>query len=1017
MKAPLSLLLFLFLAFNAQSQPSGQYTFTHYRLSHGLASNIVNNAVQDEKGFLWLATNNGLQRFDGNRFITFKSDRPKPYALPYDEVAQVYLDQKRNLWVFTVDNKVGIFDTRTLRYTDVPLPRWQGDNTYADKNIVETTDGRLLLYVKKTAFVFEYDTAARKFASVYIDLPHGWKLNSLVQDKVTKKFLMTTDLGFAVYNPATRTLNYEGANPENDPLIVQLGAERYLNYIYIDTNRRLFYEQWPPAKQHPVLKMLDLKSGTRQQYDLKREYGLGYHQIKGLMQQRNGMLWIYGLPFLAQYTSSPQPIHFLKKDYNKEKDLKFKQVFSMYEDRQRNIWVCTDYGLYLFNPDTQLFQNHTLATTQRHLVEGHAQTALQFKNGDTWVGFRDLGLHRFDRQFRELPIPKSIVPLQQEKSVWDIHQHSKNGMVWIALQGGKLIVYDTATKNARLLAPAAFEQRAITQIAEDKRGNLWFGTQGGRLVKWVYRPGMPPAAEGFLPVAKAGIIEKLFADSRGNIWVAAFGTGLLKIDAATNAVSAAFSGSSNPGFALWNNNPKDIIQYNDSLLIVAGGALNILNINTNKIRHISQANGLPTNTVQSLATDASGVLWLGTLNGLCRADLNKHSFTVFNQSDGLLNEFFNVGGAHNLNGGRLLFTSAESFVVINPEHIKKKALSDKAVITDMRLMNRSLHIDSLLALKQLRLPYNKTNLVIEFSALNFDNLNKLDYYYQLEGFDSAWVKSDDRHQAVYTYLPPGNYTFRVRTKSLTGMFGAASVPLLVKVAPPFWNTWWFYALVIMLAALLLYLIDRERMKRLVVLHNVRSEIAGHLHQDVSTTLNNINVLSQIAKLKADKDIGRSKELIDEISGKSYNMMMSMDEILWSIDPGNDTMSKTLLRIDEFAETLKANCGTSVDIVVHEKVKDLKLSMKMRHDFFIICKEALRTLAQCAKDQNIMVDIDLVRSRIVLKILSVGVDTDEAAANMQALKKTMTEKAADLHASLNFEIGKRDTSIFLSMPVT
>ena len=213
-----------------------------------------------------------------------------------------------------------------------------------------------------------------------------------------------------------------------------------------------------------------------------------------------------------------------------------------------------------------------------------------------------------------------------------------------------------------------------------------------------------------------------------------------------------------------------------------------------------------------------------------------------------------------------------------------------------------------------------------------------------------------------------------------------------------------------------YLIDRESMKRLVVLHNVQSEIAGHQHQEVSATLNNINVLSQIAKLKADKDIGRSKELIDEISGKSYNMMLSMDEILWSIDPGNDTMSKTLLRIHEFAETLEANCGTSVDIVVHEKVKDLKLGMKMRHDFFIICKEALRALAQCAKDQNIMVDIDLVRSRIVIKMLSVGVDTDEDIASMQALKKSMTEKAAELEASLNFEIGKKDTSIFLSIPV-
>ncbi len=223
-------------------------------------------------------------------------------------------------------------------------------------------------------------------------------------------------------------------------------------------------------------------------------------------------------------------------------------------------------------------------------------------------------------------------------------------------------------------------------------------------------------------------------------------------------------------------------------------------------------------------------------------------------------------------------------------------------------------------------------------------------------------------------------------------------------------------LLLVLAGIVLYLIDRERVKRLKALYNMRSDIASHLHHDVSTTLNNINVLSQIAKLKADKDITRSKELIDEISGKSYNMMLSMDEILWSIDPSNDTMEKTLLRIFEFAETLEASCGTSIDIMVHEQVKSLKLDMKLRHDFFIVCKESLQTLAQCSRGKSIIVDIDYVRSRISLKILSMSAETEELSKMMQDFRKTLQDKAAAMQASLHFEAGKRDTSIVLSIPV-
>jgi ligand-binding sensor domain-containing protein/signal transduction histidine kinase len=1013
----LLLCAFLLPALWAWNQQPVQYAFTHYRMAEGLASNIVNNVVQDYKGYIWLSTINGLQRFDGNKFITFKSNPGQPFALPWDDIMQVYEDRNKNLWVLTNDNKVGIFNTYTFRYREVPVRQRDRETISVVKRFVETSDGNLLLHFSKSNKLFQFSPAEYAFIpSTEVPFLQNRLVNYLIQDKVTQKFFMATDSGFVVYNPNTKNLSYQNHNTENEPLITHYGTERFVNYMYIDARRNMFFEQWNTSDIHPLIKVFDFKTNTKKEYNLKALYGFGFHYWEALLEQRNGTIWMYGLPFLAEYTTNKDPFLFLKKHYNKDKDLKFNEVYSMYEDRQQNVWICTDYGVYLFNPDAQIFHNYTLTAPNRFAVEGRAQTALHLPNGEIWIGYRDLGLYRYDQNINPLPLPASIVPFQNMKSVWDIHLHSKTGTLWIGLQGGKLIVYDTATKRARLLAPPSFEQRAVVQITEDKRGDLWFGTQPGNLVKWNHNVGMDNIEAGFKLVKKTGVIDKMLTDSKGFIWLTAAGEGVLKIDPARNTVIGQISKSNTEGYRLWNNDPKDIIQYNDSLLFVASAALNVININNNRVTHISTHDGLPSNTVVSLAKDATGVLWLGTLNGLCRADVNKFSFAMYDQRDGVPDEDFNVAGAYALSDGRLLFTCAENFTVFNPLETRITGTVQKPFITDFKLSSISLSVDSLLALDKAKLSYNQNSVSFEFSALNYSKQNKLDYFYQLDGLDTTWIKSDDRHQAVYNFLPPGHYQFRVKTKNMEGVYSNDIAYLNLWVAPPFWKTWWFYMFLVLVVALVLYLIDRERVRRLVSLYDVRSDIAKHLHMDVTTTLNSINVLSQIAKLKADRDIERSKELIDEISDKSYNMVANMEEILWSIDPSNDSMEKTLLRIFEHSEALKTNFGTDIDIVVHEKVKHLQLDMNLRHDFLIICKEALQSLAPVSKGKSILVDIDLVRSKILLKILSIGFDTDESYTKLMQLKKSMTGKAEAMHASLNFETGKRETSIFLSVPL-
>jgi signal transduction histidine kinase len=165
------------------------------------------------------------------------------------------------------------------------------------------------------------------------------------------------------------------------------------------------------------------------------------------------------------------------------------------------------------------------------------------------------------------------------------------------------------------------------------------------------------------------------------------------------------------------------------------------------------------------------------------------------------------------------------------------------------------------------------------------------------------------------------------------------------VEAPFWKTWWFYGMIILAMIGIFLWIDRERMRRIRELQKVRAEIAGNLHQEINTTLNNINILSEMAKMKADRDIVRSKEYIEQISEKSHNMIIAMDDILWSIDPENDAMDETIMRLQEFISSLQSRYQCIVNLKIEDDVHQLKLDMKLRHEFFILLKSGLRLIIE------------------------------------------------------------------------
>lgn len=997
-----------------------QYVFTRFSGTNGLAANMVSNIVQDRKGYMWLSTPNGLQRYDGNKFITFKHQHNNPNTLPEDDVGRVYIDKHNVLWVLTADNRIGTFDTDNFTYHAVTF-NWKGEppTVFVPKTMLETKDGQLYLFTQwHDIYVFNprsnsFDVSENTFCK-----PATWRRQDIWYDSLTNRSYVACDSGLVMYDPATKHMNYRGHNPDKDRIIDAFVNQHAVFIPHMDRRGRFFLATWELKDGGPRLHYYDPATGRRRVHIVSDElFKGGYHEISGIMEQRNGRIWIHGLPFIAEYTDNEHALQGIRNEYKDEQSIKFDVAFSMYEDHAQNLWVCTSNGVYLFNPDAQLFNAyHLLRPDGAGVVDGPTKTILEIDSNKLWVGCWGVGLYAYDKNFRPINLPPSLKPYQENFVIWCMQQHPATRKVWIGMQDGGMLIYDPVKEKTEFLHFNAFRDRTIRQMVVDKKGNLWFGTQGGYVVKWTYKPGQT-YEEGFTEIMHTGRVLKLLIDRKGYVWVGTMGEGLLKIDPDSYKILEQYRAKGPKNRRLWNDSPGDFVQTDDSTLVLANNGVTLVNMNTGNTSFISTDDGLPASNVICLQQDKQGIIWMGMAGGICRMNIQKKIFTVYDRRDGLPADYFDVDDAHRLNDGRMLFTSAHSFVVFDPETMIRGDKPPDVVITDIKLDNMSLPLDSVTRLPVISLQYDKSSIAIEFGGFNYIRQHKIDYYYQLAGVDKDWIRADDRRQALYTHLGSGSYVFRVKSENAYGMSSQTITTLKIRVMPPFWRTWWFYGLLLLLVIVVLYWIDRERMKRIRDMQSMRTQIAGNLHEEINTTLNNINMLSEMAKIKADKDLNRSKEYIDQISEKSHSMIIAMDDMLWSIDPQNDSMQKTLLRMLEYVDALVNRHGANIDILVDEQVRSLELNMKSRHEMLLIFKEVLRNLVQASTGSHILVNIDQVKSKLSLKIQDDGVYGGESDIFTAGVLNMLEKRTQSLRAEIDIHADKNGASVVLLVPTS
>lgn len=242
-RSTISLLLVLYML-PAAAQHAREYSFKNLSVLNGLASNSVSDVIQDKDGYIWIATKNGLQRYDGSSFITIRMQKDQPGSIPFDHVVLLYRDRKDRIWMVTQNDKIGIFDTRTFKYTDCQIVN---PKVSFPGLIFESANGDVMLSQFTIGF-YRFDERTSKFYpdEETIHTPVNWKQYGVSYDIYRKKYWISCDSGLVLYNPASRVMNYRGHNLENDPVIKSF--EKYTGIIggYADAKGNIIFMRWPP---------------------------------------------------------------------------------------------------------------------------------------------------------------------------------------------------------------------------------------------------------------------------------------------------------------------------------------------------------------------------------------------------------------------------------------------------------------------------------------------------------------------------------------------------------------------------------------------------------------------------------------------------------------------------------------------------------------------------------------------------------------------------------------------------
>lgn len=922
---------FLFL-FVYQLTLSQTYRFENLTSDNGLSQNTVLSIYQDSRDFLWFGTYDGLNRYDGYSFKIYKIEKDNPRSIKGQTFRSILEDKNGDLWIASIGGGLNRYNRLTDDFTNFHHIENNPNSIISDRVRTLFIDKKNRLWIGTEIGLCRYDFQKNIFISynkIFNNAlyPKSEYILSICED--SEGFLwIGTQNGLIKFNPETNQYKYYHNQP-NNPFSL---SSNFIGKVYIDKKNSLWIGTSEDLNKYDRVKDRFIRFINPYTVNTKDK------TITDIIEDYNGNLWITTLfNGLQKFDPKTTTFTIYKHDLSNPESIGSNILFSLYEDKSGILWIGTEgAGVNKLNRMRSNFIYYrNIPFNNESLSNDKVYSIIEDKSGIIWLGTFGGGLNRFDPNSKQKKFIRYNYNPNNPNSLVDDRIRTicedDEGNLWIGTEYGLSMFNIKKNLFKNFIgdgSPYKLSNNIIFSIYQIKSGEILIGTFGGGLniynkrtnkfINYQNNPHNPKSIS-------SNNIWCIFQDSKGNIWIGTDDGGLNRFDIKKNE------------FIHYKNNPNDLnsINCNKVLNIMEDSKgtlwigtiqginkvlMNKKNKNDLKFINYTVKDGLPDNNVQGILEDGHGNLWISTNRGISKFNPQKITFENYDMSDGLQsNEFYVRACAKIAKTGEMIFGGNKGFNIFHPDSIKEDKTIPKVVITDIRLFNTSAKIGekiddeviltkNITETKELILSYKYNIVSFDFAALHYTNPEKNSYAYIMEGLESDWNYVGNSHTANYAHISPGEYIFRVKAANPSGYWNNEGIMLKLIIKPPFYQTFLFRALGIMVIILAVYggfLLKVRGMKK----H--QKELEEWINE--KTTLNEKLIQEIEERKKIEKELIKAKEKAESSEKLKSEFLAQMSHEIRS--PVHSILN--------FSELIKEQIGPSNDEILRESFDSIE----------------------------------------------------------------------------------------------
>ena len=921
--------------------------FKNITSEDGLSQGTVETIIQDDQGYIWLGTNDGLCRYNGYEFKIYKHDEELENSITNNYIVDIKQDNSGNIWVGTanglskIDTKTDLITNYNMNDEEKSLSHYNIGDILITKSgdvLVGTSDGLNIYNEKKDEFyrIFNKDSdlSSQFIRSLAEDENQNiWVATNNGIDKIdikNNKNIISFKTGHGKFDIS-----------ENDIYVVRYDPKGYI---------------WAGALKEG-LNRIDINTNEVKQYknDYRDEKSLPGNYVKDILRDSSGNLWVGTDNGLAKYNEQTENFATYKNKIYDKTSLVNDEVFSIQEDESGLIWVGTYAGISMFDPNTNIEHYKKDPFDENSISDNSIHGIYEDKDGLLWVGTNSKGVNVINRKNYNV---KHLNKTSKDYPISDDNINDVVGIdnkIFIATKNG-LNEVDKDLKTINIYnTEDGICNNNITALFADSKKNVWIGTANGISV-------LNTNTNEIIDITdiltnhniEDQYIKVIYEDSKGNYWVGCFiDGGLVKIDPNKRTIEN-YRNKKEDKTSISSNNIRSIVEdKNGNIYIGTSYGLNKLNESNNTFERYLEKDGLSNNTVYGLLVDDNNNLWASTNLGISKLDTNTMTFETFNIIDGFQGNEFNGRAYYKNKSGELFFGGINGLNIFRPNDINRSRYVPTVIFDEFKV-NGKVYKD----INNQEFKYNENTINISVFISNYKNTKNIQYMYKLEGVSDSWDISRSNN-INYSDLAPGTYTLKIKARSYSGKVSDESAVKFI-IKPPIWKS----KAAILIYLIIIIIVIYRTINSVKRLDNLVKNKTLQLTKEMEKNDKLLKKVIELEKRKNNYFVNLSHELRTPL-----NVISSTEQLVTELNKSKDGIGKSKLNgcMQVVRRNTKRLLNLINNIIDTAKIESGSYQLNIReHDIVYIVEEATLSLKDYIERKGIELIIDPEMEEKIIK---------------------------------------------------